>query len=178
MLFFHRGGNSVADIGTGWGPKSLHFDKFTMLSLGYSFCPRGGPNSIANFDGGAMAGFAPSGSATGRTSVGSSIGQSRFSSGGGIRQVVKIYMYLDPWSDRPSYRTGCEGRRERTDDPIYASSSHGTSWPGNRSPSCWLQSVTAYFMYVSSYVYVCVCMYVCMYVRTCMYVYVCVCIYV
>src|SRR6218665_1089836 len=25
-----------------------------------SFCPGGGPNSIANFDGGAMAGFAPS----------------------------------------------------------------------------------------------------------------------
>ena len=49
----------VIDIVTG-GPKPLHFDEFTMLSL----LPRGS-NSIANFDGSAMAGFAPSrGSAT------------------------------------------------------------------------------------------------------------------
>ncbi len=42
------GGKSVADIDT--GAKSLHFDKFTMLSL--LFLPPRGPNSIANFDGG------------------------------------------------------------------------------------------------------------------------------
>src|SRR6218665_900765 len=39
------------------GPKSLHLHKFTILSL--LFLPPRGPNSIANFDGGAMAGFAP-----------------------------------------------------------------------------------------------------------------------
>src|SRR6218665_3759999 len=57
VVFFRVGGaKSVADIDTG-GPKSLHFDKFTMLSL--LFLPRSrGPNSIANFDGG-VAGFAP-----------------------------------------------------------------------------------------------------------------------
>jgi len=42
------------------GPKSLHFDKFTMLSLLFLTlsAPEGEPNSIANFDG-AMVGFAP-----------------------------------------------------------------------------------------------------------------------
>src|SRR6218665_211079 len=49
--FFSVGGAKfVADIDTGEGPKSLHFDKFTMLSL--LFLPSRGPNSIANFDGG------------------------------------------------------------------------------------------------------------------------------
>jgi len=53
--FFIGGAKSVADIATG-GPKS-----FSTKSqyYHYSFCPGGGPNSIANFDVGAMAGFAP-----------------------------------------------------------------------------------------------------------------------
>src|SRR6218665_2546508 len=41
---------SVADVDKRGGPKSLHFANFTILSL--FFLPRGGPNSIANFDGG------------------------------------------------------------------------------------------------------------------------------
>src|SRR6218665_2055067 len=64
MLFPHRGGKSVADIDTG-GPKSLHFDKLTLLSL--LFLPRGGPNSIANFDEGAWPDLPPLGSATAHT---------------------------------------------------------------------------------------------------------------
>src|SRR6218665_226754 len=60
---FRRGAKSVADIDTG-GPKSLLFDKFTVLSL--LFLPsRGGPNSIANFDGGPWPDLPPPGSATG-----------------------------------------------------------------------------------------------------------------
>src|SRR6218665_2025505 len=39
VLFFRRGVKSVADIDTGGEAKSLHFDKFTMLSLGLLFLP-------------------------------------------------------------------------------------------------------------------------------------------
>jgi len=61
MVFFHRGAKSVANIATG-GQNPYFSTKSQYYHC--SFCPGGGPNSIANFDGGAMAGFAPPGSAT------------------------------------------------------------------------------------------------------------------
>src|SRR6218665_4187939 len=53
---FRRASKSVADINTG-SPKALLFDIFTVLSFLF-LPPRGGANSIDNFDGWAMAGFA------------------------------------------------------------------------------------------------------------------------
>ena len=54
--FFHRGAKSAAYIDTG-GQNPYFSTKSQYYHC--SFCPGGGPNSIANFDGGAMAGFAP-----------------------------------------------------------------------------------------------------------------------
>src|SRR6218665_1618932 len=45
------GAKSVADIDTGGGPKSLHFDKFTMLSLLF-LPPRGGQTPLPTSMGG------------------------------------------------------------------------------------------------------------------------------
>src|SRR6218665_1962586 len=62
MWCFSVGGtNSVADVDKG-GPKSLLFDKFTMLSL--RFLPPRGAKLHWQFQWGAMVGFAPPGSAT------------------------------------------------------------------------------------------------------------------
>jgi len=50
------GAKSVADVNKGG-----HNPYFWTNSqcYHYAFCPRGGPNSIGNFDGGGMAGFPP-----------------------------------------------------------------------------------------------------------------------
>src|SRR6218665_2681014 len=58
VLFFRWGGaKSVADIDTGWAkiPTFRQIDN-AIITLS---APEGGPNSIDNFDGVAMAGFAP-----------------------------------------------------------------------------------------------------------------------
>src|SRR6218665_1070887 len=61
MWHFSIGGaKSVLDMGTG-GQKS--FSTYSQC-YHYSFCPRGGANSIANFDGGGHDRICPPGSAT------------------------------------------------------------------------------------------------------------------
>src|SRR6218665_1828927 len=62
MCYFSvGGGKSVADIDTGGqNPYILT----NSQCYHYSFCPGGGPNSIANFDGGPCPDLPPSGSAT------------------------------------------------------------------------------------------------------------------
>ena len=57
VVFIRRGSGQIRSRHRYGGPQSLHFDNSQYYH--YSFCPRGGPNSIANFDGRVMAGFAP-----------------------------------------------------------------------------------------------------------------------
>src|SRR6218665_1613888 len=58
MVFFHRGGQICSRHRYGPGGQNPYFSTKSQY-YHCSFCPRGGPNSIANFDGEAMAGFAP-----------------------------------------------------------------------------------------------------------------------
>ena len=108
VLFFPWGGESVADIDTGVGQNP--YISTNSQCYHYSFCPNGGPNSIANFDGGAMAGSPPPGSTTG-------LSLSNFS------KVFKLYIYEtmvktehngnngifidDIYANRPTFKTLC-----------------------------------------------------------------------
>src|SRR6218665_2927005 len=49
---FHRGAKSVSDIDTGEPKPQNPYISTNSQHYHYSFCPRWGPNSIANFDGG------------------------------------------------------------------------------------------------------------------------------
>src|SRR6218665_911413 len=57
VVFSVGGAKSVADIDSGGGQNP--YISTNSRCYHYSLCPRRGPNSVANFDGGAMAEFAP-----------------------------------------------------------------------------------------------------------------------